>query len=74
MWDCALIAAWRLNHYKDFNGNNSMTFNAGTVAAPSIVGGTALEAGASAATTDELAAEAAEHAMGGTGDEGRCNS
>ena len=25
-----------LNHYKDFNGNDSMTFNAGTVATPSI--------------------------------------
>ena len=34
-----------LNHYKDFNGNNSMTFNAGTVATPSIVGGTALTYG-----------------------------
>ncbi|MCX6955851.1 MAG: TonB-dependent receptor [Verrucomicrobia bacterium] len=34
-----------LNHYKDFNGNNSMTFNAGTTATPSIAGGTSLSYG-----------------------------
>lgn len=31
-----------LNHYKDFNGNNSMTFNAGTNATPSVAGGVPL--------------------------------
>ena len=34
-----------LNHYKDFNGNNSMTFNAGTVATPSIANGASLSYG-----------------------------
>lgn len=34
-----------MNHYKDFNGNNSITFNAGTTATPSVTGGTSLAYG-----------------------------
>lgn len=34
-----------LNHYKDFNGNNSITFNAGTNATPSVAGGFAMRYG-----------------------------